>query len=127
MGRQTAILRELLRVTQKMHAKVQEIGSHALPEQLPLLFVLRELLANRQELIDRLKTLSPEASAGEPPEERGQLLAALRELNTTVAAELSARREELAASLRKVRQGKEALTSLRVLSAQKGELLDQRQ
>ena len=125
MGEQAAILREMLAVTHKIHAKVKELGSRSAEEGLPVLAEIEELLVSREDLINRLKTLKP-SNLLVAPADHDQLLAEVRDLNGEISKELSAKREELAASLRKVREGKKALASVREFSARKGKLLDYR-
>lgn len=124
-GEYAGVLREMLAVTRKMHAKVDELRDHSVEEGLPVLVELEELLATRQDLINHLETLGY-PSLFQSPADSDQILAEIRNLNEKIGKELDAKRQALAVSLRKVREGKKALGLVREFSARKGELLDRR-
>ncbi|HAG07330.1 MAG: hypothetical protein XD69_0500 [Clostridia bacterium 62_21] len=126
MANRPALFREMLETTRKILAIVQGIPSPEpgnTEEYEAGLRALADLLASREKVAKALDGLGP-AVAPREREEIRSLLGQIRKLDVQIADALEAHQKDLAGLLRQVREGKKALTYLRVPGPGTGVVFD---
>jgi transcriptional regulator with XRE-family HTH domain len=124
MAERLQLLREMAGVTNKMLAGLEAyspLENGDTDEDTPALAELKELLAARRKIIEKLNT-NPAGDAGE----EHLLMLKIQDLNNEVGRILNERHRELNDFLNQLRKGKRVLTYLKGYSETTGVALDQR-
>ncbi|MEW6172116.1 MAG: hypothetical protein AB1510_03490 [Bacillota bacterium] len=114
MAGRLEILKEMLETTRRIAAAAEVLclpGEEKNEEAARSVAEITELIAVRQRIIDDLEKIAPKDTADE--RESVLLLTEIEELNERAGRLLIAHREELARSLRRMREGKQVLAYLK--------------